>query len=294
MAHSSYMAASLFDVKDVVAVITGGGSGLGAVAAHALVANGAKAVYILGRRKEALISTQEKSSNPHVVHPIVCDVTSKDDLAAAAERVRSEIGYINVLFANSGVKGAAPAAIESNDDVKTVQSKLWKPEMDVFTRDMHVNVSGAYYTAVAFLDLLDHGNQRAGGPSKSQIVLTSSGASFSRLAFSGCAYGASKAAVTHMTKQLATTLAPYKIRVNAIAPGFFPSEMTENLPFMKADRNPREEGAVESKLVPLQRVGTEEDFAGIVLFLSSKAGGFLDGTILLADGGSISTIPSTY
>ncbi|KAG5956687.1 hypothetical protein E4U58_006465 [Claviceps cyperi] len=60
MAASSYSAASLFSVKGLVAVITGGGSGLGAITAHALVANGAKAVYILGRKKEALLSTQEK------------------------------------------------------------------------------------------------------------------------------------------------------------------------------------------------------------------------------------------
>ncbi|KAG6010951.1 hypothetical protein E4U21_002621 [Claviceps maximensis] len=294
MADSSYSAASLFGVKDIVAVITGGGSGLGAITAHALVANGAKAVYILGRRIEALARTQERSTNPQVVHPIVCDVTSKDSLTAAVERIRSEIGYIDVLFANSGINNAATGAIGSNDDVRTVQSKLWKPEMEDFTRDMHVNVSGAYFTAVAFLDLLDQGNKRAVVAEKSQIVLISSGASFSRMPFSGFAYSASKAAVTHMTKQLSTTLAPHKIRVNAIAPGFFASEMTQNQSFMNLGRDPRVEGALDSETVPLQRIGTEEDFAGIVLFLASKAGGFLDGNIILADGGRIATIPSTY
>ncbi|KAG5983302.1 hypothetical protein E4U55_000286 [Claviceps digitariae] len=294
MTHSSYQAASLFGVKDVVAVITGGGSGLGAITAHALVDNGAKAVYILGRRKEALVSTQEKSTNPHVVHPVVCDVTSKDSLTAAVERIRSEIGYINVLFANSGINNAGTDAIQTNDDVKTVQSKLWKPDMEDFTRDLHVNVSGVYYTAVAFLDLLDQGNKRGVVAEKSQVVLTASGASFSRMPFSGFAYGASKAAVTHMTKQLSTTLAPYKIRVNAIAPGFFASEMTQNLPFMNTGRNPREEGALDAKSVPLERIGTEEEYAGIVLFLTSKAGGYVDGNVILADGGRIATIPSTY
>ncbi|KAG6040759.1 hypothetical protein E4U41_007199 [Claviceps citrina] len=294
MAALSYSAASLFAVENLVAVITGGGSGLGAIAAHALVANGAKAVYILGRRKEALISTQEKSTKPHVIHPLVCDVTSKDSLTAAVERVRSEVGYINVLFANSGVNQAGSALLESCDDVRTVQSKLWEPEVEAFTRDLHVNVSGVYYTAVAFLNLLDEGNKRAVVREKSQIVLTSSGASFTRMPFSGFAYSASKAATTQLAKQLSTTLAPYKIRVNAIAPGFFPSEMTQNLPFMQAARDAREEGALDSKTVPLERIGTEEDFAGIVLFLASRAGGYLDGTVILADGGRIATIPSSY
>ncbi|KAG6165044.1 hypothetical protein E4U51_004677 [Claviceps purpurea] len=294
MAASSYSATSLFSVKDLVAVITGGGSGLGAITAHALVANGAKAVYILGRRKEALLSTQEKSTNPHVVHPIVCDVTSKDSLTDAVEQIRSEIGYINILFANSGINNAATGAFNIKDDVRTVQSKLWEPDMGAFTQDLHVNVSGAYYTAIAFLDLLDQGNRQAVVAEKSQIVFTSSGASFTRLPYSGFAYSASKAAVTQMTKQLATTLAPHKIRVNSVAPGFFASEMTKNQPFMNVGRDPREEGALDAQAVPLQRIGTEEDFAGIVLFLASKAGGFLDGTVLLADGGRIATIPSSY
>lgn len=294
MASSSYDAASLFGVKDLVAVITGGGSGLGAITAHALAVNGAKAVYILGRRKEALISTREKSTRPHVVHPVVCDVTSKEGLTAAVDRIRSEIGYIDILFANSGINIAGTGSIDPNDDVKTIQDRMWEPTMEDFTSNLHVNVTGAYYTAVAFLDLLDQGNKRAVVPEKSQIVLTSSGASFSRMPYSGFAYSASKAAVTHMTKQLSTTLAPHKIRVNAIAPGFFASEMTQDQPFMKTAGDPREEGALDSKMVPLRRIGTEEDYAGVILFLASKAGAYMDGTIVLVDGGRIAQIPNSY
>ncbi|KAK2589932.1 hypothetical protein QQS21_012385 [Conoideocrella luteorostrata] len=294
MAASPYNVTSLFGVKDLVAVITGGGSGLGAIAAHALVANGAKLVFILGRREEALLMTKQNSPNPNVVRPIVCDVTSKDSLAGAVDRVRSEIGYIDVLFANSGINKAGTGIINGSDDIKSLQQRLWEPEMDDFTSNLHVNVAGAYYTAVAFLDLLDEGNKRAVVSEKSQIVLLSSVAGFSRVPFSGFAYSASKAAITHMTKQLSTTFAQYKIRVNAIAPGFFPSEMTQNLSFMKTDKNPREEGALASQMVPLERIGTEEDFAGVVLFLSSKAGGYITGTIIVTDGGRITTFPSSY
>lgn len=294
MAASPYNAASLFGVKDLVAVITGGGSGLGAITAHALVANGAKAVYVLGRREAALLTTKNNSPNPDVVHAIVCDVTSKDSLAAAADRIREQVGYINVLFANSGVIKAATGPIDGTDDIKSLQQRLWEPDMEDFTTTLHVNVTGAFYTAVAFLGLLDEGNKRGVVAEKSQIVLTSSIAGFSRMPFTGFSYSTSKAAVTHLAKQLSTSLASYKIRVNAIAPGFFPSEMTENMSFMSADKNPRQEGAMDAKLIPLERIGSEEDFAGVVLFLASKAGGYLDGTMILTDGGRISLLPNSY
>ncbi|KID73940.1 Short-chain dehydrogenase/reductase SAT3 [Metarhizium brunneum] len=291
---SPYNAASLFGVKELVAVVTGGGSGLGAITTHALVANGAKAVYILGRREEALLTTKKNASNPDVVHTIVCDVTSKDSLAAAANLVREETGYINVLYANSGVIKAATAPHDASDDIKSLQQKLWKPDMEDFTTTLHVNVTGAFYTAIAFLDLLDEGNKRAIVAAKSQIILISSIASFSRTPLAGFSYSASKAAITQLTKQLSSTLAQYKIRVNAIAPGFFPSEMTQDMPYMKTEKDPREEGALHSSVVPLERVGSEEDFAGVALFLASKAGGYVDGAIILADGGRISLLPSSY
>lgn len=292
---STYDAAALFTVKDIVAVVTGAGSGLGAVAAHALAANGAKAVYILGRREASLYDTKTKSPNGEVIHPIVCDVTSKEALQAAAEHIRQEIGYINVLFANSGVIKAATEKLDlNNDDVKTIQQKLWKPDMADFTETMNVNVTGAFYTTIAFLDLLDEGNKRAVVSQKSHVVLTSSIAAYSRLPVAGSAYGVSKAAVTQLMKQLSSLLSNHKIRVNAIAPGFYPSEMTQDMPFMKADKDPRLEGSVHKDLVPLERVGSEEDFAGVVLFLASRAGGYIDGVVLITDGGRIGMIPNSY
>ncbi|KJK74423.1 hypothetical protein H634G_10330 [Metarhizium anisopliae BRIP 53293] len=276
---SPYNAASLFGVKDLVAVVTGGGSGLGAITTHALVANGAKAVYILGRREEALLTTKKNASNPDVVHTIVCDVTSKDSLAAAANLVREETGYINVLYANSGVIKAATAPYDASDDIKSLQQKLWKPDMEDFTTTLHVNVTGAFYTAIAFLGLLDEGNKRA---------------TFLAQALRWLFLQRKQSSHYSANQQLSSTLAQYKIRVNAIAPGFFPSEMTQDMSYMKTEKDPREEGALHSSVVPLERVGSEEDFAGVALFLASKAGGYVDGAIILADGGRISLLPSSY
>lgn len=296
MTSISYSAESLFRVDGLVAVITGGGSGLGRVTAHALAANGAKAVYVLGRREDALVATRDTSPSPGIIRPVVCDVTSKDSLKAAADRVREELGYCDVVFANSGAITANNASIISNLDnldLKSIQEGLWAHDMEDFTQSFHINVSAAFYTVLAFLDLLDEGNKRAVVPQKSQAIITGSVASYSRLPKAGFAYGTSKAAAVQLAKQLATLLAPHKIRVNSIAPGIFPSEMTES-DIKASSGDVRQEGSFPTSFVPLERFGTEEEFAGAMLFLTSKAGGYVDGSVLVTDGGRLSITTSTY
>jgi NAD(P)-dependent dehydrogenase (short-subunit alcohol dehydrogenase family) len=178
--------------------------------------------------------------------------------------------------------------------LEALQDGLWQHSMEHFTESFHVNVTGAFYTAVAFLDLLAEGNARAFLPQTSQVIITTSLGGFSRRPAASFAYGSSKAAAGHLAKQLATFLAPYKIRVNAIAPGFYPSEMTDNLSLMKSADNPRLEGSIPNTIIPLERVGSEEDMAGVVLFLASRAGSYIDGTVLLTDGGRGSLLPTTY
>jgi NADP-dependent 3-hydroxy acid dehydrogenase YdfG len=95
---------NLFGVRGIVAVITGGGSGLGLYVAKALDANGARAVYIVGRRQETLEKAAKQAINGTII-PLQGDVTSKESLEAIAERVRKEQGFINVLLANSGIIG---------------------------------------------------------------------------------------------------------------------------------------------------------------------------------------------
>lgn len=291
----TYSAQSLFHANDLVVVITGGGTGLGKMMAHAMAANGAKAVYILGRRQEALDEAKASSTNPDVIHTIVCDVTSKDSLTAAAAQVTEEIGYINVLFANSGVMTAlVPAHDVDSLSIEALQERLWRPDMDEFNHTYHVNVTGAFYSVVAFLTLLSEGNNRKVVPQKSQVILTSSAGGYIRKPMGGFAYGTSKAAVTHMSKQLATLLSTWTIRVNTIAPGFYPSDMTNDMPFMSALGDPRVEGGMTKEMVPPMRCGAEEDLAGAVLFLVSPAGAYLDGNQLLTDGGRVGLLQATY
>ncbi|KAL7961861.1 hypothetical protein V8C34DRAFT_311721 [Trichoderma compactum] len=250
---SPYSVESLFRVDGLVAVITGGGSGLGRVTAHALAINGAKAVYVLGRREDSLTATRDTS----------------------ADRVRGELGYCDVVFTNSGVITADSSDIiknANNLDLEAIQEGLWEHSMEEFTQSFHVHVTAVFYTALAFLDLLlDEGNKKAAVPQKSQVIVTASVATCARLPKAGFAYGSSKAAAAQLSKQLATLLAPHKIRVNSIAPGLLPGTF-----------------------IPLGRMGTEDEFAGAMLFLTSKAGGYVDGSVLLTDGGRLSITTSTY
>ena len=96
-----------------------------------------------------------------------------------------------------------------------------------------------------------------------------------------------------MAKQLSTSLAPYKIRVNALAPGFFPTAMTQVLDIMKGP-DPRVEGNVSADVSPLERSGSEVDIQGLILFLVSRAGAYIDGCVCVIDGGRLSTLPADY
>lgn len=184
----------------------------------------------------------------------------------------------------------------SSPNIEQLQSTLWDIDMSDFTQTLHVNVTGAFYTALSFLTLLDQGNnKKRDGKPESQIIVTTSISAFTRTPAAGFAYSASKAAVTHLVKQLSTCLAPYKIRANAVAPGFFPSEMTENMSWMKqTTKDPRVEGGLSTQICPLGRSGSEEDIAGVMLFLLSRAGAYVNGCVQLVDGGRVSVLPATY
>lgn len=202
---------NLFNVDGMVAVITGGGSGLGMYTAKALDANGAKAVYIIGRRENSLKEVAKQAINGKII-PLVGDVSDKESLSKLAETVRKEQGYINLLYANAGVTGPKIADLVpkpgEKPDVKGFQEAMLKPSMEEFSQAQHINCTAVFYTACAFLDLLDAGRQLAQRP---QILVTSSIAGFSRQAAAGFAYSTSKAAVTHLVVCIAYMMIVLKL-----------------------------------------------------------------------------------
>ena len=215
---STLDAGKLFAVQGLVAVITGGGSGIGLMMAKALALNGAHKVYIIGRRKEVLEAAAKESPHENII-PIVGDVTSKDSLKSAADRVQAETGYINLIIANSGVGGPQSTNITPQSSFEEFQSTMWEMDFQDYSNTFVVNTSAVWFSIIAFLNLLNAGNKKGNIEQKSQAIVTSSIGGFNRRVPGGYAYGQSKAAVTHMMKQLATNLVPYGIRANVIAPG---------------------------------------------------------------------------
>ena len=285
---------SLFSVRGLVAVITGGGTGIGLMIARALDANGAEAVYIIGRRQTTLQSAVSQAVNGKII-PIVGDVTSKESLASIASHVRAKQGYVDVVFANSGVgavNGSKRLPQDRTASAKEFADAHWEDSIEDFTSVMNVNVSGVFYTAMAFLELLDQGNKRVARPQKGSIIVTTSVAAFARQHVAGIGYNVSKAAATHLVKMLATRLVDYNVRVNAIAPGLYPSEMSADLPFMRGD--PTSDESVPKSIIPLERGGRETDMAGAALFLASPAGAYVTGTVLVTDGGRLGIVANSY
>ncbi|KAK4182687.1 hypothetical protein QBC35DRAFT_147040 [Podospora australis] len=302
--QANLSAASLFSVEGMVAVVTGGGSGIGLTMARALASNGASKIYLLGRRSEVLSTAAAEF--PSVFVPIQCDVTSRTSLQSAVDKITSESGFINLLIANSGIIGPS-AGWDPSLSVSDVRAKMFTEDaMKGMTDTMNVNVTGAFFTIVAFLELLDAGNKHAvskGGFGKplneggdvpsmqSQVIVTSSIAAFSRDPLSKPAYAASKAAILHLTKHASTNLARYGIRANALAPGLFPSDMAAGL---IGDRDPSKESFDDPKFLPSRRFGGEEEMGGTVLYLASRPGAYCNGMVLVNDGGRLAVMLGSY
>ncbi|KAE8421487.1 hypothetical protein BDV36DRAFT_280573 [Aspergillus pseudocaelatus] len=291
MATSTMVSAtSLFDVSGIVAVVTGGGSGLGLFMTKALAANGAKKVYILGRRKPILEQVAAELDK-NIVIPIQCDVTDQSALKAAVAHIEADTGYINLLIANSGIAGPS-GSVPPGSNIAELQETLYNIPMQEFTNTFHVNCTAVFYTTIAFLGLLDAGNRNGSyGNGRSQVIATSSIGSFNRRISAGFAYSTSKAATTMMMKVLATYLVPYRIRANVLCPGIFPTDLTADL---IEGKNPTEEGAFPLDQIPAERAGTPEDIMGPLLYLASRAGAYCNGNCVLTDGGRLSVTPATY
>lgn len=184
----------------------------------ALAANGAHKVYIVGRRKEKL--DEAASHAPEIIVPVVGDVTSKDSLKSIAAQIKSEVGYLNLLVCNSGMMGPQIPVKAAEASVSAYAAAALDMAWDENVQTFATNSVSPLYTTFAFLELLDGGNKKGNRiGTKSQVLITSSIAGFLRTPGLSYAYGMSKAATTHLTKQLCSTLVPFDIRVNALAPG---------------------------------------------------------------------------
>lgn len=249
---------TLFDVTGRVALVTGGGSGIGAMIAAGLVQNGAD-VYIASRKGPTAYAAQLAEKGPGKCTALVADLTKPDDIEMLKEKFES-LGRLDILINNSGTSWDA---------------KLEEYPMKGFNKVFNLNVGSVFALSKALMPLLEKSG-RQGAPSN--IVNIASCWGLKPPPSDIFAYSTSKAAVVMMSKHLSIRTGP-TVTVNALCPGPFPSRMMR--PAIEATGN------IMAKNCSTKRVGEPKDIAGSVLFLCSPAGSFCDGMELLIDGGLV-------
>jgi NAD(P)-dependent dehydrogenase (short-subunit alcohol dehydrogenase family) len=254
------------------------------MATQALAVNGAK-VYIVGRTEDKL-DTVAKTFGKDIageVIPLVGDVTSKDSIVKLVKEIESREKNLSILFNNAGINNNSFATEAKT--AEEMKENLFEDEKSSFAewRDVYnTNVASCFFMSMAFLPLLQKATDATYGYSGT-IINTSSISGLVKTAQHHFAYNASKAATVHLTRMLAAEIASngLKVRVNAIAPGVFPSEMTAG-----------ESGANQKSHIPkekyeektvAQRPGHDRDMGAAVLFVATNQ--YLNGQNIVVDGG---------
>jgi len=264
----------LFSVEGYGVVVTGGASGLGLAFAEALAENGA-AVTILDVDGKAIESEVARLVGAgHDVRGEVVDVTDHARLDAAFDAAVAAHGRLDVAFANAGidsgpgfVSGWAGAERPRNDEgaLESYTDERWNRVIDV-------NLNGVFATIRSATRHLRP--QRSG-----RIIVTTSLAAIKTEPVIGAAYMAAKAGCAHLTRNVALELAAYGITVNAIAPGFFVTNIGGG-----HAKDPAAQQAM-AKDIPMHRVGFPDDIKGLALFLASPASAYVTGQQIVIDGG---------
>ena len=263
----------LFGVKDKTVLVTGGARGIGLMIAAGFVANGAK-VYIASRSVEACEAAAKRltAEGPGTCHALAADLGTESGCAALAAALKRRERALHVLVNNSGTSWGAP--LEKHSD------KGWD-------KTYALNVKGVFFLTRELLPLLD----RASAPhDPARVINIGSVAGERPQVFPTFSYDVSKAAVHHLTRKLADELADrrptggHAIAVNAVAPGYVPSKMSEQLGEYEESKTIARSG------IPLRRKGAPGDMAGAALFLASNAGAWISGVVLRVDGGMLAKL----
>lgn len=249
----------LFDLTGKVAIVTGGGRGLGQQIAEGFAEAGAN-VVVCSRKPEACEEVSEQLRKIGVESfALKCDVTNPDDVKNVVEKTMERFGRIDILVNNSGASWGAP--------VEEMPLEAWH-------KVMNVNVTGTFLMSQAVGKVMIEQNYGKIINIASVAGLKGSNPKF----MNAIGYNASKGAVVTFTKDLAVKWGPKGIYVNAIAPGFFPTKMSKGL----LDKGA--EGILEG--TPLRKFGSENDLKGVALFLAAPASDFVSGDIVVVDGGA--------
>ncbi|MBT2682501.1 SDR family oxidoreductase [Bacillus sp. ISL-37] len=249
----------LFSLKGKVAIVTGGGRGLGEQIAIGFAEAGAN-VVVCSRRVEAceVVSGKLKEIGVESM-ALKCDITNPEDVKNVVEQTRERFGRIDILVNNSGASWGAPAE---------------EMPLEAWQKVLNVNVTGTFLMSqAAGKVMLEQGSGKiiniasvAGLKGSNPKVMDAIG------------YNASKGAVITFTKDLAAKWGPRGIYVNAIAPGFFPTKMSKGLL--------EKGGQAILEGTPLRKFGSDTDLKGVAVFLAASASDYITGDIVVVDGGT--------
>ncbi len=264
----------LFSVEDYGVIVTGGASGLGLGFGEVLAANGAKVTLMDVDRSSVETETRRLMALGYTVRGEVVDVRDHAALDRAFDAAAAAHGRLDVVFANAGVD-SGPGILGNwagAQRPRNPEGALERYSDDRWNRVIDINLNGIFATLRAGARIMRP--QRRG-----RMIVTTSVAAYQLEPAIGSAYMAAKAGAAHLMRAVALELAADNITVNAIAPGFFVTNIGGG--HAKA---PAVQQAM-SRVIPMHRVGFPVDMAGLALFLASPASGYLTGQQISIDGG---------
>ena len=261
--ESSRRLSELFNLKGKIALITGGGRGIGRFIAAGLAEAGAD-IVITSRKMENLVNTAreiEEECDVNVL-PVQCNVSRKEEIVNLLKIIVERFSRVDILVNNAGAVWGAP----------TLDYPLEKWDY-VF----NVNIRGVWIITQKVANIM----KEQGGGNIINITSISGFRGSDEARQPAVAYNSSKAALNILTMDLAVKLAPFNIRVNGIAPGSFRTDMMAHL------EKPEFKEAYNATIarIPLRRFGSIDDMKGVAVFLASDASAFMTGHILVNDGG---------
>ena len=259
--------ADLFNVKGHVVFVTGAASGLGLAYSEVFAENGAKVVLAdmdaVNLEKQA---TRLKSAGCEV-EAVVVDVADEKALRAAIDQAAERNGCLDTMFANAGISSGPGFSVSPSGAIENIDPAVYQRVLDI-------NLTSVLHTVQFAAKHMKR--QRSGA-----IVVTGSIAGIHAESYVGYPYAVTKAAVNHLVRQAALELAPFNVRINAIAPGPFLTNIRGGV--MRKDPEVAKHVA---ESVPMKRIASTDEIKGLALLLGSPAGSFITGTVIPIDGGA--------